>query len=76
MNVVYSGGVENVTFNCMRSIRHEMKHLTMTKVALASDNSKVFQLGPFASRPLGHWRNAIEPADCEYDEPWKLAPAE
>jgi hypothetical protein len=48
--------------------------MTLTKTALASDNDKVFQLGPFASRPLGHFRNVSEPDDCTYDEPWKLQP--
>jgi hypothetical protein len=70
--VIYGGGTQDVEFNCMRSQRHEVKHMTMTKTGLASDNGKVFQLGPFASRPLGHFRNVNEPEDCDYDEPWKL----
>ena len=70
--VIYGGGTHDVKFNCMRSQRHEVKHMEVRKTGLASDNGKVFQLGPFASRPLGHFRNAKEPVDCDYDEPWKL----
>ena len=76
LDVTYNGSTIDVIFNCMRSQRHEVKHMTLTKTALAADNSKVFQLGPFRSRPLGHYCNATEPHDAEYDEPWMLAPAE
>ena len=34
-----------------------MKHCDVEKVALSADNDKVFQVSPYKSRPLGHWRN-------------------
>ena len=48
-----------VTFRAMRSSRHQVTHRLITKRGLAADNDKVFQLGPFNSRPLGHWRNLL-----------------
>ena len=59
-----------VSFRAMRSTRHQMEHRHITKRGLTGDNDKVYQLGPNASRPLGHWRNSL-PED-EKDAAQKL----
>ena len=48
-----------IEFRAMRSSRHQVEHRLIRKRGLTGDNDKVFQLGPNASRPLGHWRNAL-----------------
>ena len=48
-----------VSFRSMRSTRHQVEHRHITKRGLTGDNDKVYQLGPNASRPLGHWRNLL-----------------
>ena len=48
-----------IEFRAMRSSRHQVEHRLIKKRGLTGDNDKVFQLGPNASRPLGHWRNAL-----------------
>ena len=34
-------------------------------MCIRDSNDKVYQLGPCASRPLGHWRNAVVEAEKE-----------
>ena len=48
-----------IEFHAMRSSRHHVEHRLIRKRGLTGDNDKVFQLGPSASRPLGHWRNGL-----------------
>jgi hypothetical protein len=43
-------------------------------IALAADNDKVFVVGPEASRPFGHYRNATEP-DAAPNPVLQLAPS-
>jgi len=54
-----------VEFRAMRSSRHQLEHRLIKKRGLTGDNDKVFQLGPNASRPLGHWRNGVAENDKE-----------
>jgi hypothetical protein len=56
-------------FNRMQSQRHEMAHISMTKIGITGNNFKVRLTGPNSSRPIGHWRNALpENADDDRDE--------
>jgi hypothetical protein len=54
--------VSSITFRQFRSQDHIVKHCEVTKVALSAENDKVFQLSPYESRPLGHYKNKLEPA--------------
>ena len=64
----------SVEFIAMRSSRHQLEHRMIKKRGLTGDNDKVFQLGPHASRPLGHWRNSL--AENEKDDAQKAFEAE
>jgi len=71
VNTVMNPNVDTaVSFRAMRSRKHEMEHRHITKRGLTGDNDKVFQLGPNASRPLGHWRNSVP--ENEKEESQKL----
>ena len=48
-----------VSFRAIRSTHHRVEHRWITKRGLTGDNDKVFLLGPHASRPLGHYANAL-----------------
>jgi hypothetical protein len=58
-----------IEFRAIRSSRHQVEHRLIKKRGLTGDNDKVFQLGPNASRPLGHWRNLL--AEDEKEETQK-----
>jgi hypothetical protein len=44
-------------FAVMESRRHDMVIAHRVKKGISAYNDKVFQTSPWASRPLGHWRN-------------------
>jgi hypothetical protein len=55
----------------MRSNRHRVEHLAMTKTGVASHAFKVHTTGPTSSRPLGHFRNSRpEHANDDSEELW------
>ena len=49
-----------------------MKHCEVVRQGLSADNDKVFMIGPEASRPFGHYRNATEP-DAAPNPEWDLS---
>ncbi len=54
-------------FRAFRSVDHVVRHCDVSKVALSADNDKVFQVSPYCSRPLGHFRNKEpQPASPEW----------
>lgn len=60
--------VAPATFRQFRSKDHVVMHCEVTKVALSAENDKVFQISPYESRPLGHYRNKEPvPACPEWD---------
>jgi hypothetical protein len=63
-----------IEFHAMRSSRHQVEHRLIRKRGLTGDNDKVFQLGPCASRPLGHWRNGL--SENEKDDAQRLYESE
>jgi len=46
-------------FRSMQSQDHVVQHKVITKSCLTADNDKVFMLSPYASRPLGHFKNNL-----------------
>jgi hypothetical protein len=63
---------KNVTplarYRQFRSFDHVIKHCDVSKVALTAENDKVFQVTPYLSRPLGHFRNREPVPPCpEWD---------
>ena len=65
---VFTSKVSMAKFRQFRSINHIVMHCDVEKVALSADNDKVFQLSPYKSRPLGHWRNREPEEPCpEWD---------
>jgi len=49
-----------------------VKHCEVVRQGLSADNDKVFMIGPEASRPFGHYRNATEP-DAAPNPEWDLS---
>jgi hypothetical protein len=62
---------EKASFFAFRSSNHIVKHCEVVRQGLSADNDKVFIIGPEASRPFGHYRNAIEP-DAAPNPDWDL----
>jgi hypothetical protein len=72
-SVMLSNEAEVATFRQFRSKDHIVKHCEVTKVALSADNDKVFQLSPYESRPLGHYKNKQPVPPCPV---WDLTDSE
>ena len=62
---------EKASFFAFRSSKHIVKHCEVVRQGLSADNDKVFMIGPEASRPFGHYRNAME-ADAAPNPEWDL----
>lgn len=60
-------------FRQFRSKDHVIKHCDVEKVALSAVNDKVFQVSPYESRPLGHYKNTEPVPPCP---DWDLADSE
>ena len=66
--VLFTNRAAAASFRQFRSINHVVKHCDVSKTALSGENSKVFQVSPYESRPLGHWRNLEAENSCpEWD---------
>jgi hypothetical protein len=63
---------EKASFFAFRSSNHIVKHCEVVRQGLSADNDKVFVIGPEASRPFGHYRNATEP-DAAPNPEWDLS---
>ena len=63
-SAVYSNEEAKAKFRQFRSIDHVVRHCGVSKVALSADNDKVFQVSPYHSRPLGHWRDKEPVQPC------------
>ena len=59
LEALYQNKRDQVEFFAFRSVDHVIKHCRISRQGLTADNDKVFMLGPHATRPLGHWRNAL-----------------
>jgi hypothetical protein len=65
---VFTNSRQTVDFNQFRSFDHVVTHCKTSKIALSAENDKVFQVSPYESRPLGHYRNNEAVPDCpEWD---------
>ena len=56
-NALFKNKVSVATYRKFQASDHIVSHCEVTKVALSSENDKVFQVSPGCSRPLGHYRN-------------------
>ena len=56
-DTLFKNEVSTASFRRFQSQDHVVRHLEVTKVALSGENDKVFMVSPYASRPLGHWKN-------------------
>ena len=65
--------VSLATFRKFCGKDHIVKHSEITKVALSAENDKVFQLSPYLSRPLGHYKNCDPLPPCNE---WDLTDSE
>jgi hypothetical protein len=63
---------EKASFFAFRSSNHIVKHCNVVRQGISADNDKVFIVGPEASRPLGHYRNALH-SDAEPNPKWDLS---
>jgi hypothetical protein len=65
---VFKNRTSVARYRQFRSLDHVVKHCDVSKVALSAENDKVFQVSPFCSRPLGHFRNRDPVEPCpEWD---------
>ena len=53
-----------------------MKHCEVTKATLSADNDKTYQVSPYKSRPLGHWRNPLPEVGEDACNDWYLEDSE
>ena len=56
--MLFEPRASSATFQALRSHKHTVERLQLTKKMLTAYNDKVHQYEPLRSRPLGHWRNA------------------
>jgi hypothetical protein len=69
---LFQNQCEKASFFAFRSSNHIVKHCEVVRQGLTADNDKVFILGPEASRPLGHYRNALG-YDAAPNNDWDLS---
>jgi hypothetical protein len=60
--------IDKVSFKTLRSVNHVAEKRHMTKRGLTADTDKVYLISPFASRPLGHWRNLTPTAKDVHEQ--------
>lgn len=77
-NAILLNNAPPAAFRAMVSKNHVKQHQLLSKASLTADNIKVFQLSPYKSRPLGHYKNDIiedtagwEPFELEEDRQLK-----
>jgi hypothetical protein len=57
--MIFNPSDNRVTFRTLRSKKHVVEQLEITRKMLTPYNDKVFAVSQVESRPLGHWRNRI-----------------
>jgi len=72
-DALFKNKVSLAKFRQFRSKDHVVKHCEVTKVALSAENDKVFQVSPYQSRPLGHYKNREPVPACPV---WDLSDSE
>jgi hypothetical protein len=55
--MIFNPTVNRVTFRTLRSQKHVVQQLEISRKMLTPYNDKVFAISQFESRPLGHYRN-------------------
>ena len=64
------------TYRQFRTFDHVVNHCDVEKVTLSADNDKTYQVSPYKSRPLGHWRNKLPEAAEDACNDWDLEDSE
>ena len=64
------------TYRQFRTFDHVVNHCDVEKAVLSAVNDKTYQVSPYKSRPLGHWRNRLPEAPEDACNDWDLEDSE